>query len=168
VARYGSISAELKRQLAAVPPSAHAGLTYYPCQVTLLDGTKLERVYLVEYAPYLRAWGVTPEQDQAKRSIPIEQVASIADSPLRLSAKFANELYRAGESGMGYCVFAVKFRDGRVEKHVTGNAVDFVSYPPGYSPADVAAVEPHARPWQDAKRGPHYYWCIFEGNDGAA
>jgi hypothetical protein len=168
VAHYGSLSAELQRQLAAIPPSVDGGLNYYPCQVTLSDGTQLDRVYLVEYAPYLRTWGVTPEQDRAKRSVAIEQVTAVAESPSRLPREFANELYRAGESGMGYCVFRVKFRDGRVERYVTGNAVDFISYPVGYGPEDVVAVEAHALPWEGAKQGAPYHWCIFERGGGAA
>jgi hypothetical protein len=39
--------------------------------------------------------------------VAIQDVTQIADSPVRLPAELANQLYAAGESGMGYVVFTV-------------------------------------------------------------
>jgi hypothetical protein len=39
----------------------------------------------------------------------MENVAEVRDSPRRLPARFANELYQHGESGMGYTIFTVVF-----------------------------------------------------------
>ena len=159
---YGPISKNLSDQLARIEPSRDGNLAYFPCLVTLADRSQMDLVYVVEFAQYIKNWGVRPEHDPGKRSLPIKEVIAAVDSPSRLPAKFANELYRAGESGMGYCVFTIVFRDGRREKVVTGNAVDFVSYPAGLGPADVIGVEPHTQPWSDATPGPGYVWCLYD------
>jgi hypothetical protein len=66
------------------------------------------------------------------------------DSPTRLPVRFADEISRHGESGMGHTIFTVVFADGQRQACVTGNAVDFIRYPLGKGPRDVAAVIPHA------------------------
>jgi hypothetical protein len=43
---------------------------------------------------------------------------------------------------MGYTIFTVVFADGLRQACVTGNAVDFIRYPPGKSPKDVVKVLP--------------------------
>ena len=40
-------------------------------------------------------------------------------------------------------IFTIVFSDGERRPCVTGNAVDFVRYPPGKGPFDVVAVIPH-------------------------
>ena len=99
----------------------------------------------------------------------LEDVASIAESPSRLPARFANELYAAGESGMGYTVFTVVFKTAipflrRRKTYLSGNAVDFIEYPFGTGPSDVASVLPHVgrRSAALARRArPKYYWCRY-------
>jgi len=107
--RYSAIPRRLLKELEAVPPSLDRDVKYHPCAVTLDDGRELGRVYVMKYEPYIRLWGVTPEQDPAKRSISIERVVSIRESPFRLPPHLATSLYSAGESGMGYCIFTVEF-----------------------------------------------------------
>lgn len=158
--RYQSLSHDLARQLSTVPVS---GGIYYPCSVVLSDGTVKDRVYLVEAGPWFRYWGVWPEDDRGKQSVDFKMVTSIKDSPSRLPARFANELYNAGESGMGYTIFTVRFRDGSSIAVGTGNAVDFIDYPEGQSPETVVGVLPHiGRNDPHLRSGPKYWWCLYE------
>ena len=159
--RYPPLPVELAQQLAAV--EATDGL-YRPCMVTLHDGSTLDCVYLVEAQPWLRVWGVWPEDDEAKLSIDLGAVAAIADSPSRLPASVANAVYAAGESGMGYAIFTVKFEDGSSVAVVSGGAIDFIHYPPGQSKETVATVLPHVgRDDPQIQRGARYHWCLYDG-----
>lgn len=45
--------------------------------------------------------------------------------------------------------------------YVTGDAVDFISYPQGLSKDDVKDVMPHAGIKGLYVDGPDYYWCPF-------
>ena len=143
MARYAQLPNHVRMVLANIEPSQDGGLAYYPCRVTLRGGAVLDTVYIEPEMAYLRMWGVYPEDDSGKRFISIDDVEQVEDSPVRLPARFANELYRSGESGMGYTIFTVVFSDGSRQACVTGNAVDFVSYPVGKGPRDVTAVRPH-------------------------
>ena len=72
----------------------------------------MNRVYVVSEQSYIRSWGVWPEDDSGKALIAIEEVQDLRESHSRLPAEFANRLYDAGESGMGYRIFTVVFDDG--------------------------------------------------------
>lgn len=151
----------LKQQLAAIEPSHGGPIEYFPCDVVLTDGRGIDRVFLVSESQYIKVWGIYPEQDRAKRAIDLHEVASVADSRSRLPAKFADKLYKQGESGMGYYKFFVLFTSGFKQLYVTGDAVDFISYPQGLSKENVKDVMPHAGikgPYVD---GPDYSWCLF-------
>ncbi len=140
-------------------------MVYRPCRVTLDDGSVQDRVYVVEASPYKRSWGVWPEDDSAKRSVPVERVEAIESSPTRLPAHLATKMYEAGESGMGYCVFRLVLTDGTTLDCLTGNAVDFIAWPPGVSPGDVVDLLPHAgdaRSNPECVRGTEYAWCLYE------
>ena len=105
---------------------------------------------------------VWPEDDPGKKSIDIRDVADIKDSPSRLPVQFARKLYEAGESGMGYTVFTVSFSDGSHQAYVTGNAIDFIEYPDGQTPATVVDVLPHVgRADPNQRNGPDYFWCLY-------
>jgi hypothetical protein len=161
--RYPKLPPHLIEQLSRIPPSGDRWITYYPCCVRLNDGTKLDRVYLVAEIPFIKIWGWYPDQDHAKA---VSDIASVMDSPTRLPAVFANELYRAGESGMGYCLFTVIFKsdNSSVESsqaYVTGDAVDFIDYPEGKGPKDVVRVLPHIGRESNHINGPKYYWCLY-------
>lgn len=152
----------------AITPSIEpiVQLAYYPCLVTTKDGTSLDRVYLVSEIPWITLWGVYPNQDHGKYEVLVSDVVSVVESPSRLPATVATELYKAGESGMGYTVFTVVFkrtipllRQRRV--YVTGNAVDFIDYPNGKGPNDVVEVLPHVGRNPRYKQGPNYYWCLY-------
>jgi hypothetical protein len=154
--------------LDAITPSIEpiVGVTYYPCIVTLNDGTLLDRVCLVPQASWIKLWGIYPGQDHGKSEVQLSDISSIADSPSRLPARFANELYAAGESGMGYAVFTVVFSgpipgSGSRQAYVSGNAVDFIDYPEGKGPGDVVSVLPHVGRDSNCTNGPKYYWCLY-------
>jgi len=153
---------EIGDQLAGIEPSTSGKIRHYPCLVTLRDGTNLDHVCLVEHGSYLGAWGVEPADDPGKESIRICDVISVKDSPSRLPARFANQLYAAGESGMGFIVFTVVFSDGLKQACIAGGFVDFIGYPPLHGPKDVVEVLPHAGGNASPLPGPKYYWCIYE------
>jgi len=88
-------------------------------------------------------------------------VTDAEDSPTRLPARFANEIYRNGESGMGYTIFTVVFADGERQASGTGNGVDFIRYPDGKTPADVVAVLPHEGRGASVANAPEWYWCLY-------
>ena len=168
---YPALSLHLREQLNAIPPSIEpiVGLAYYPCCVTLHDGESLDRVYLVSQAPWIKLWGVYPSSDPGKSEVLASDLVSLAESPCRLPAPFATELYKAGESGMGYTVFTVVFKTTipflrRRKTYLTGGAVDFIAYPFGKGPKDVVSVLPHVgrRSASLARQvQPKYYWCLY-------
>jgi hypothetical protein len=138
-------------------------MEYKPCAVTLADGTELACVYVADCKPYIRYWGVYPEDDRGKRSVSITQVRQIRDSPNRLPAALANELYREGESGMGYVTFTVEFKDGTRRAYLTGNAVDFINPPPALSASDAVRVYHHQGGLRTSPEPVEYYWCLYDG-----
>jgi hypothetical protein len=159
---YPELNEELSRELSLVPESDDHGLIYKPCLVTLSDGNIIDHVYIVNANSYIKVWGAWPEDAKGKTWIDIRQVIRIRESPTRLPAQFANQLYRAGESVMGGCIFTVIFFDGTQQVYCTGNAVDFIPYPDGKTPSDVYSVIPHQG--RDATKmlfGSDYYWCLY-------
>lgn len=160
--QYPTVPPKLVPQLEAIAPSEDNGMTYRPCRVVLDDGTAVDCAFLVDAQQYIRAWGVWPDQDEGKREVSISDVTQIESSPFRLPAELAMRLYDAGESGMGYMLFEIRYRDGSRSSHISGNAVDFVNLAPGKNMHDVEEVIPHAgrdtRPQLDA---PEYSWCLY-------
>ena len=156
---YPRLPGHLDAQLKRVPVS---GDYYRPCDVTLQDGSIVERVYVVPSDRYVLEWGIWPGEDSAKKEIDILSVAEIRNSSSRLPPKFANELYRAGESGMGYTIFTVRFKDGSSIARYTGNAIDFVDYPDGQSAETVKRIIPHlGREDPQLSQAPDYTWCLY-------
>lgn len=162
VRRYVLLPDHIKTRLRAIEPSHDGELVYYPVRANLKSGEILDTVYIVPEKPYLKQWGIYPEDDRGKRWIRIEDVTEVEDSPTCLPARFATELYRNGESGMGYTIFTVVFADGQKQACVTENAVDFIRYPPGKCPRDVVAVRPHEGRRDDSlMKAPEWYWCLY-------
>jgi hypothetical protein len=158
--RFPALPDTLRDQLSKIAPSD--GGLYRPCQVKLRSGRVVDRVYFAEAERWFRTWGVWPEEDSGKQWLDVGEVACAEESPSRLPPKFANQLYDAGESGMGYIVFVVCFCDGAQAPFVTGNAVDFIDYPTGQSAATVASVIPHAgRDEPSLQNAPDYFWCLY-------
>jgi hypothetical protein len=163
--RYTRLPNSIHDALQNIPPSDGGDIMYYPCRVVLKSGLTLDTVYIEPEKPYLRAWGIYPEDDKAKRSVRIEDVVKAEDSPTKLPFQFANEIYRNGESGMGYTIFTVVFSDGQRQACSTGNAVDFISYPDGKGPRDVVAVVPHEGKWANIVSAPEWYWCLYSDEE---
>jgi hypothetical protein len=158
--RSSDLLSELLTQLRAIVPSRDQGISYFPCRVGLHDGSVHERVYLIDAEDYARTWGLVPD----RAVLSARDVVRIEEAPDRLPAEFATTLYRAGESGMGYCVFELRFRDGSEHAYVTGNAIDFLAYPEGQSPDTVLAVRPGAGRAAQAHLGDlPYEWCPIVG-----
>lgn len=159
-----SLPVGLADQLARVPTSRNRLLDYAPCLVRLHSGEVLSRVYVVEESAFLEVWGDDPNRP----FLDVTEVASIEDSPMRLPPALANVIYEAGESGMGYTIFTVHLRDGRVVPFLTGNAVDFPDWPAGIDPEGAVSVETHVG--RDQLREGHssgsssgYVWCLYSG-----
>ncbi|MDD4891117.1 MAG: hypothetical protein PHU85_14440 [Phycisphaerae bacterium] len=164
------IPPELLAQLQQVPPTTDGYMDYRPCLVVMDDSSILTRVYVVEANSYKIVWGVWPWDDRAKSWVSIERVRQIRNSPQRIAPEFANTLYKAGESGMGYVLFTVVLKDGRRLPFVTGNAVDFPAWPEGVSADMVADVIPHEgreyfhhRPPNPTEQSAAYFWCLYRG-----
>ena len=160
-AMFEKLSDEQRRALSRITPSHDRGLAYFPCCVELTDGTIHERVYIVSQLPYLNIWGVYPADDAGKSEVKLADIARIHESPQRLPAAFATELYAAGESGMGYVIFSVTFSDGSKQTYASGNAVDFIQYPAGKSREDVVSVQAHDRSDMNYERAQPYAWCLY-------
>jgi hypothetical protein len=163
MSRYPILPDHVREALGDIVPSGGNELWYFPCRVTLRSGKVLDTVYIEPEMPYLRYWGVYPEDDRGKRSVKIDDVVKVEDSPTRLPARFANQIYDHGESGMGYTIFTVVFSDGEQQACSTGNAVDFICYPNEKSPKDVAAVIPHEGRNTQTVGAPDWYWCLYSG-----
>lgn len=157
---YPALSAMQREQLSLVGPCPADEPSCFPCAVVLTDGSSHERVYIQDAQSYVASWGVWPEDDQGKRAIDITHVVLIRESRDRLPQRFARVLYYAGESGMGYSVFTLRFKDGTSQAYIGGNAVDFVEYPPGKSTADIASIVPHEGRDQNPRQLPAYVWCL--------
>ena len=163
--RYASLPDHIRKALEAIVPSGDDELKYYPCRVTLRSGVVLDTVYVEPEKPYLRFWGVYPEDDSGKNFVRIEDVLEVEDSPARLPAQLANDIYDSGESGMGYTIFTVEFSDGQRQACATGGAVDFIQYPEGKGPDDVIAVYPHEGRNANLVPAPQWYWCLYSELD---
>src|SRR4051812_38281125 len=94
--QFPKLPDKLREDLSTITPSADRELTYWQCAARLKDGTVLDCVYVVHKVPYIKLWGVYPQQDREKSYISVPDVDGLADSPTRLPARFANELYRSG------------------------------------------------------------------------
>jgi|HubBroStandDraft_3_1064219.scaffolds.fasta_scaffold135644_2 hypothetical protein len=159
---YSALLPDVREALKNIGPSRDGELVYYPCRAVLKSGEAFDTVYIVPEKPYVKHWGVYPENDRGKRWIRMEDIAEVQESPTRLPAQFANEIYRNGESGMGYTIFTVVFADGVRQACATGNAVDFIQYPIGEGPKDVIAVIPHeGRRGDSLVKSPQWYWCLY-------
>ncbi len=157
-----SISPEQRSRLNKVVPSeSYTGTLYYPCQVTLTDGSIIDNVYIMDLQVYLRTWVIMPDKDKAKQYILIEDVVDIRDSPNRLPVKLANKLHNAGESGMGYIIFKILYDDGSLMDTSNGSAVDFVPSPNGLTTENIIDVLPHQGSRDNFVRPLKYYWCLY-------
>lgn len=158
------ITDKQKEQLLRITPSKDEKIEYRPCQVTLRNGITLDNVYIQEEQSYFKTWGIMPDEDMRKRYVLIEDVTEIKESPNRLPVELANKIYKAGESGMGYCLYKLIMDNGQKIDVGTGNAVDFAPIPEGLTSKNIKDVLPHLASRKRHVKGPEYYWCIFKGD----
>ncbi len=159
---YPELTPQLGDAWRAVMPSHCGRLEYRPCSVHLADGSTEDCVYVMHAQMYISQWGVWPDQDSWKQNVPIERVVSLRESPYRLPAHIADQIYGFGETGMGYIAFTLIFADGTTAKYAPGDAVDFVELPEGKSASEIVSVEPHGGgPVCPTNRGIRYAWCLF-------
>lgn len=77
--------------------------------------------------------------------IEANKIIDIGPCPYQLPPKWCNKIYEAGESFMGGGhYFSIIFKDGREEVYLTGDCVDFIKMPDGYSYEDIVDVNPFA------------------------
>src|SRR5215472_16999061 len=95
---YSPLLPHIGAALRSIEPSRDGELVYYPCRAVLKSGEAFDTVYIVPEKPYVKHWGVYPENDHGKRWIRMEDIAEVKESSTRLPAQFANEIYRNGES----------------------------------------------------------------------
>jgi hypothetical protein len=152
----------LLRQLETIEPSDfEPGTQLYPCSARMKDGTVEERAYFVAAETAVRLFGPAGI-DAVSRSLrlPIDRVVSVAESPARLPAKFANQIYRAGETHYGCYLFTLVFSRWRRSRYMVGGFVDFLFYPSGRGPSDIqkAVLGNGAR---RATAVPKFKWCVY-------
>lgn len=160
---FPKLSARLRDELFEIPSSQYYRLQMWPCAVTSICGTVSQNVLVAEAASYLEHWGAWPDELRgATASLKADDVQSIAESPNRLPAFFANRVYTAGETSMGSHEFAVIFSDGTKYAYKAGGCVDFVLLPEGKSMVDLVDVSPGDTGNCDGEGElPFYTWCLF-------
>jgi len=160
--RYSLLPYNLSKLINSIEPSRDGEMLYFPCKVWLREGGTLDTVYVEPEKMYIDCWSIYPEDDNHKQSI--DNVVDIQESPVRLPVRFANQVYDAGESGMGVYVFTVLFADGSKQAYRSGGAIDFVPYPTGKGAQDIVGVMPHeGRDNSSAKDCLSWYWCLYSG-----
>lgn len=162
---YPELTPALRLALRRIEPAGGGSVTYWPCKVQRSSGAWQDCIYLTNAADWFRTWGTWPSEDPGKSELELLEIKDVQESPSRLPAQFANELYQSGESGMGYTLFEVEFADGTSAAYSNGNAIDFLTYPPGKSKQDVVAARAHAgRGAPHPFPSPEYTWCFFSGS----
>ncbi len=156
------LAPDLRLALARIEPSysPYARCWGWPCKVWLRSGEVAERVLFCQLTKdlveYRRAFGFPISSD-----IVVGDIFNIAESPHRLPARFANELYLGGETGMGYLTFTAMFYSGMWRHYGTNSSVDFVDYPLLMSPSWVHSVRAHHRQ-EHHHKCPAFRVCYFK------
>lgn len=157
---YSPLPDSIRSALTLIEPTRDGDMTFVPCRATLKDGRVFDTVCIMAEKDY--AWHSVVEENEGNGFLRMEDVAHIEPSPTRLPAQYANQLYREGESGMGYFLFTIVYNDGSREVYVTGGAVDFIPYPDGKSADDIAQVlRSEGRDALSVAHLPKRYWCFY-------
>src|ERR1700733_4389764 len=85
---YSPLLPHVREALKGIEPSLDGDLAYYPCRVVLKSGEACDTVYVVPEKPYIKHWGIYPENDRGKRWIKMEEIAEAEESPIRIPAQF--------------------------------------------------------------------------------
>ena len=136
--QFPLITKPLAAELKSITPSIKKQAKLYPCLATLTDGRQLDGVYMISASDFLRI-----DDIESRTILPLGRVAHIEESPTRLPPKFADRIYRSGESAMGYYLFTLVFDDGTHLPCRTGDSVDFVDLPHSFGNRKIVNVLPH-------------------------
>ena len=148
-------------QLMRISPNTIENLNIYPCDITLQDGSRLDRVAVAERRFWKPLWGHIL-RDPNNKTIDAIEIVEVRESEWRIPKEHADRLYSAGESGMGYTFFVAEFSDGLRQAYLGGNALDFIHCPEGRTPNDIVEVHPHAgRMASDPISLPEFLWCPY-------
>lgn len=160
---FSNLSPLLRAQLFDIQSSQYYGLQMWPCSVTTVSGWVSENVVIAEASSYLEQWGAWPDELRGENALlQLDGIQSIAESPNRLPAFYANKVYTAGETSMGSHEFSLVFTGGLKIAYKTGSCVDFVLLPEGRSMIDVVDVIPNDSGAVDGESEvPFYAWCLF-------
>lgn len=163
---YPRLTPDHRAQLERIDSSHDGHLEYKPCRATLRSGVVHDRVFVVAAQPYFSIWGVWPEEDSGKTSIPLNEVVAFTGSPFRLPAEFADRLYRQGPGLKDAFVFRILLRDGTILPVSTGSAVDFPRLPDGATTMDIVGIKEPASSRQVEEltyhgSSPDYGWCLY-------
>jgi hypothetical protein len=131
---------------------------YWPCEIELSSGQVITCACVTSVDSWRHSTQYAPGGFAS-----VEQIRDIRESPTRLPRRFAQSVYDAGESGMGYTIYAVVYRDNARSYHGGGNldCFDFVSYPEGQSARTVSGVLPHQGRMERKISNPLVVWCVF-------
>jgi len=151
------------------------GAFYYPCSTELNDGRTLECVYFGDKKDYVKHWGNTTS---GRFFVDLSEVKAISECKYCISSKLAKKIYDSGESGMGYYKFRIVMKDGKIFPYLTGDAVEYLELPEGYTIEDIVDVKPFYQSpregkcmdytdyWKKGYYGSkRYYWCLIEDLD---
>ena len=165
--RVAELANSQKRQLECIEPSFNGTTHFYPCLVRLRNGSVHENCLIVDDRESFQKWrqsfqksAFNPSSEAFKQDVKIDDVIEILDSSNRLPKRFADQIYKVGESGMGYFCFTVRFITGLSYVYYTGSIVDFIEYPKGMTTMEVVSVGP-ASQVKTYLRDVPYVWCRF-------
>jgi hypothetical protein len=159
---FPEIRPQLRHQLKKIEPSHNLNLEYFPGMVTLANGQKIDCVYIVDEKQYLKYWGPLPDAEIEKDVISIKDVVKIEESPYRLPAVIANQIYQAGQAENKYHRFTLIFNDLVHQKYYVGSdAIDFIALPAGKTYSDIHKVVFDLQPGENYMGGLPYYWCFY-------
>jgi hypothetical protein len=188
--QVGFITSRLLEQLNAIDalpddvdaPKRHA------CQVRLRNGRVLPRVVMIECqsdmnlgfdsvigSSEILEWAgkgraVTEEelfQAAGRECVDIEAVDAIEHSEERTPLPIYKKLRDAGETGMGYCIFALQLSDGRSLKCFSGGEFEFLQLPPGATARMIVDATPLGRDASNVDCGDaKAHWCFYRRSTG--
>ena len=107
------------------------------------------------------AAAISPRRSVLRNVSPVRNVVKSVFGNQRLPARFAQELYDAGESGMGYVGYEIEFTDGTRQAYLTGNGLDFVELPQGKGVGDIVKAWPHEGLRNAPRQTPDFVWCLY-------
>ena len=127
----------------------------FPASAILKNGKIVDCVYFVN----------NPRLKGSYPMINIEDIADIKESPYRLPAKFANEIYERGETSMCCIQFYIVVGDHKAFSYRSGGYVDFIDLPEGYKMKDIFQVNQRfsfTKFDTKERRVKDFTWCLVD------